>query len=58
MYLAGIPPTITLSGTFFVTTEFAPTIEFFPTVMPGLITTPIPSQHPSFKTTFLAFGSG
>ena len=34
---AGIPPTITLSGTSFVTTAPAATIEFFPTVTPARI---------------------
>jgi len=41
---AGLPATITLSGTSFVTTEFAATIEFSPIVTPAKTVTFAPSQ--------------
>lgn len=44
MILAGIPPTITLSGTSLETTAPAAIIEFSPTVTPGKMVTPAPIQ--------------
>ena len=42
MILAGIPPTIVLSGTSLLTTAPAATTEFSPIVMPGNIVAPAP----------------
>ena len=49
--IAGFPLTTAKSGTFFLTTEFAPTIAFLPTVTPGNITALIPIQQPSLNRT-------
>ncbi len=43
---AGTPPTIVLSGTSFVTTAPAATIELIPTVTPGSIVAPAPTHAP------------
>ena len=44
MTLAGMPPTIVLSGTSLVTSAPAAIIEFSPTVIPGKMVAPAPIQ--------------
>src|SRR3989344_2677025 len=55
--LAGFPATMALSGTSFVTTEPAPTIEFFPIVMPPNMVALAPIEAPFLTIVFSGFQS-
>ena len=47
MIFEGLPATVEFAGTFFVTTEQAPTIEFLPMVVPGIMNDRAPTNAPS-----------
>ena len=52
IFRAGTPAQISLAGTLFVTTEFAPTTELTPITMPGPMKTLAPIQAPAPIDTF------
>ncbi|MEN9976544.1 MAG: hypothetical protein RIR36_704, partial [Bacteroidota bacterium] len=55
IYLAGLPPQISLSGTDLETTLPAATMELLPIVTPLSIIEFAPIKHPSFSKTGLVF---